>query len=198
MALGRQPRALGNAARESLTTPDAALMTRLAEGDLGALGEIYDRHRDAVHRFVVRATAKPDDADDLVQNTFLTSARIASRFDGRESCRPWLIGIAARLLQEGARQRGTVARFLSRFGSRSSPSPNPESELEARSALEQVTATIARMTTAKRIVLLMVEVEGLSCSAVAAALEIPIGTVWTRLHAARRELRAAVPEWREP
>jgi RNA polymerase sigma-70 factor (ECF subfamily) len=53
---------------------------------------------------------------------------------------------------------------------------------------------LTRISEAKRITLLMAEVEGLSCAEIAAALGVPIGTVWTRLHAARRELRRALVE----
>ena len=59
-------------------------------------------------------------------------------------------------------------------------------------AIVGVERALARLSEAKRVTLLMAEVEGLSCDEIAQALEIPIGTVWTRLHAARRELRQAL------
>jgi RNA polymerase sigma-70 factor (ECF subfamily) len=76
--------------------------------------------------------------------------------------------------------------------------PDPCLALEARSTLELVAAALADMSAPKRVVILMSEVEGMSCDEIARALDIPIGTVWTRLFAARRDLRAAVPEWRDP
>jgi RNA polymerase sigma-70 factor (ECF subfamily) len=171
---------------------DAALFMRLVGGDLGALGEIYDRHRAAVRAFVLRAIGDRDDADDVLQNTFLTAARIADRYDGRASCRPWLIGIAARLVQRRAQTFARVGRYLARFTATQRGERDPRPALEARSALDAVGAALAKMNAAKRIVLLMIEVEGMSGPEVAAALAIPIGTVWTRLHHARRELAAAL------
>ncbi len=66
---------------------------------------------------------------------------------------------------------------------------DPHRYLAARSDLAQVAFAISRLSEAKRAVLLLVEVEGLSSEATADALQIPLGTVWRRLHQARAELR---------
>ena len=84
-------------------------MRELAGGEIGALGELYDRYHEPVRRFVARATSDADDVDDLVHATFLAAAKSAGRYDGRPSCRPWLIGIAAQLLR---RRRQSFGRFL--------------------------------------------------------------------------------------
>jgi RNA polymerase sigma-70 factor (ECF subfamily) len=108
------------------------------------------------------------------------------------------VGIAARLVQRRARRLGQVARLLSRFAFGRPEARDPRSTLEARSTLDRIDDALGRMSAAKRVVVLMAEVHEMTCAEIASALEIPIGTVWTRLHAARRELRAAVPEWGEP
>jgi DNA-directed RNA polymerase specialized sigma24 family protein len=90
-------------------TPDPDIMRQLAGGEIGALGELYDRYHEPVRRFVARATSDADDVDDLVHATFLAAAKSAGRYDGRPSCRPWLIGIAAQLLR---RRRQSFGRFL--------------------------------------------------------------------------------------
>jgi RNA polymerase sigma-70 factor (ECF subfamily) len=173
---------------------DAAILARVADGDLGALGELYDRHHHAVRAFLSRATSNAGDVDDLLQNTFLSAARIAARFDGRAASRPWLIGIAANLVQRRGRGLGQFARFVARIATEKPPSGDPHPALEARSSLRRVAEAVSRMDTAKRVVILMAEVEGMACQEIADALSIPIGTVWGRLHAARRELRAALPD----
>jgi RNA polymerase sigma-70 factor (ECF subfamily) len=175
--------------RAAPQAPDPDVMRRLATGDLGALGELYDRYHEPIRRFFARATSDAEDVDDLVHATFLAAAKTAGRYDGRPSCRPWLIGIAAQFLR---RRRRTVGRFLevlsSLRGSRAAIA-DPRPSLEARGDIERA---LGRVSEVKRITLLMSEVEGLSCAEIAAALEVPIGTVWTRLHAARRELRRAL------
>ena len=170
---------------------DPELLQRLAGGEMSALGEVYDRHREPLRRFLARATANAEDVDDLLHATFLEAAKSASRFDGRPSCRPWLVGIAAQLLR---RRRQGFQRWLAVLSSLASTrghASDPRTRLETRSDVDRA---LARVSEAKRVTLLMCEVEGLSCQEVATALAIPIGTVWTRLHAARRELRDALEE----
>lgn len=173
---------------------DAGLLAQIAAGDLSALGALYDRHGAAVHAFVARATSRHADTDDVVHDTFLTAAGIAARFDGRASARPWLIGIAARLVQRRARRLHRIPQLLARLGWARPHAVDPIGALEVRSALATIVPAVARMSAAKRVVLLMAELEGMSGAEIAAALEIPIGTVWTRLHSARNELLAALGE----
>lgn len=177
--------------RGTLPTSDIELMQQLAKGQLGALGELYDRYQSPLRSFLARATGDAHDVDDLVHAAFLAAAKSAERYDGRASCRPWLIGIAVRLLR---RRRQTFTRLvvvLSSLQRTQRESHDPRPALQARTDVERA---LARLSEAKRITLLMAEVEGLSCAEVAQALAVPIGTVWTRLHAARRELRRALDE----
>jgi RNA polymerase sigma-70 factor (ECF subfamily) len=74
-------------------------------------------------------------------------------------------------------------------------SVDPRPALQARSDVERA---LLRISENKRVTFLMAEVEDMSCAEIAAALGIPVGTVWTRLHAARRELRRALEEGNEP
>lgn len=165
---------------------DAELMARLASGDIGALGELYDRHHASIRRFLARATAGSDDVDDLVHTTFLTAATSAARYDGRSECRPWLIGIAVRLLRRRHHAVGRWLSVLSALATLGRTSVDPGAALGLRSDIE---SALGRLSQAKRVTLLLAEVEGLSCPEIATALDIPVGTVWTRLHSARRELR---------
>ncbi len=174
---------------ERQRTPDPELMTRLAAGDIGALGELYDRYQDPLRRFVARLTADAEDVDDLVHATFLAAASSAARYDGRPSCRPWLMGIAVQHVKRRRSALGRLLSVLSSLGALRSTSTDPRAALYARSELDRA---LLRLTEAKRITLLLAEVEGLTCPEIAAALGVPVGTVWTRLHAARRELRKAL------
>jgi RNA polymerase sigma-70 factor (ECF subfamily) len=172
-------------------TPDPDLLRSLAGGEIGALGELYDRYQEPIRRFVARATSDAEDVDDLVHATFLAATKSAGRYDGRPSCRPWLIGIAAQLLRRRRQSFGRFLAVLSSLRGVRATAADPRPVLQARSDVERA---LVRISAAKRITLLMAEVEGLSCAEIAAALGVPIGTVWTRLHAARRELRQALEE----
>jgi RNA polymerase sigma-70 factor (ECF subfamily) len=166
--------------------PDPELFHRLAGGDIGALGALYDRHQGSLRRFVVRATGGADDVDDLVHTTFLTAAKTAARYDGRAEARPWLIGIAVQLLK---RRRHALARFLSVLGALATTRPATSDPRRALRVQTDVELALGKLSEAKRVAILLAEVEGLSCAEIAEVLRIPVGTVWTRLHAARRELR---------
>jgi RNA polymerase sigma-70 factor (ECF subfamily) len=127
----------------------------------------------------------------LVQATFLAAGKSAGRYDGRASCRPWLFGIAAQLMR---RKRQRFRRWLTVLSSLSATRTaivDPRPRLQARSDVERA---LGRISETKRITYLMAEVEGLSCAEIAEALGIPIGTVWTRRHTARHELRLAIEE----
>jgi RNA polymerase sigma-70 factor (ECF subfamily) len=172
-------------------------MRRLARGEIGALGEIYDRHHVAVRRFIARATGSVHDADDLVHTTFLTLPKVAASFDPSRSCRAWLFGIAVRVLRRHRTAAARLARALFRWQEgRPTAPPHPEPVLHAREDLLSVQRALGAMSEKNRITIFMADVEGLSCDEIAAALGIPIGTVWRRLHDARRQLAATLPEER--
>jgi RNA polymerase sigma-70 factor (ECF subfamily) len=173
---------------------DATLVRRVAEGDLSPLGVLFDRHHEAVRQFIARASTIAADADDLTQETFLVLAKIAGRYDGRASARPFLLGIAAQLVR---RRRRTLQRWAHALAGiahtfRDPPQHTPEKAASTSEELRLFDAALRNLTEEKRIVFLLVEREGLSGSEVATALGIPVNTVWTRLHHARRELCAAL------
>ena len=164
-------------------TPDAAILARIAAGDIAALGTLYDRYASALVRYA--AQFDRSDAEDVVQTVFVRVVQIASTFRGdSQTARPWLFGITARVLRERSRALRRFGRALLNLAGEPKRSTLPS--LDTSHDLER---GITRLSRAKSIVLLLNEVEGFSCEEIAAMLEIPIGTVWTRLHHARRELR---------
>jgi RNA polymerase sigma-70 factor (ECF subfamily) len=163
---------------------DAQLLEQIGRGDLGALGELYDRHAAGLLAFLRRYSVD-DDAEDLVQTVFLRVVNRAHSFDGRSaSGRSWLFGIGIRVVQE---RRRSIRRLASMLGSvatwRLGYTRTP---LTTRTDIERAVATLSEP---KRAVLLLAEVEGFTCDEIAEMLEVPVGTVWTRLHHARKELR---------
>ncbi|MBI5532144.1 MAG: RNA polymerase sigma factor [Deltaproteobacteria bacterium] len=173
--------------------PDEPVIRRLGSGDLDALGALYDRHAPALLRFA-RRSAPFDDAQDIVQTTFLRVSRIAARYDpARGSGRAWLYGVAAQVLRERRRSMARLTRMLARLGDAVSI-PRAEDTPGQGDDAVAVDQALDRLSEAKRVTFLLVEVEGFSCEEVSNVLGVPIGTVWTRLHHARRELRAVLGE----
>jgi RNA polymerase sigma-70 factor (ECF subfamily) len=179
---------------------DADALRRISRGEISAMAPIYDRHHVAVYKFVARITGNGPDVEDVVHATFLTAAKRAAAFDGRASCRPWLLGIAARLVQRRRRSMARFGRMLVDLATnlRVAQIADPSELLAARDQLTRVERAFDQLSEAKRAVLFLAEVEGMSCEQIAHALEIPIGTVWTRLHHARRQLSITLQETELP
>jgi RNA polymerase sigma-70 factor (ECF subfamily) len=170
---------------------DVDLMAALAAGDLTALGELYDRHAEHVRRFVFRATGEAAAADDVTQDAFLTLTRAAARYDGSHPARSFVLGIAAKLVLRRRRSLAQRLRNLSLFGVGSDRAfeRTPEDDVGSQEQLVRFRRALERLPEPKRLVVLLADVEGLTGEQIASALEIPIGTVWTRLHYGRRQLR---------
>jgi RNA polymerase sigma-70 factor, ECF subfamily len=181
-------------AREADPISDAALLANIAQGDLGALGVLYDRHARAVWRSVHRVTNGTNDVDDLVHATFLMVPKLAAGFDGRPSARSWLVGIATRVTLRRSRTLGRFARMLARFVhvARDADRVDPEAHAAGRERLAILDRAVAKLSPAKRAVFVLIEMEGLTSEEVAEALDVPVPTVRTRLFHAKNALRAAL------
>lgn len=167
---------------------DTRLLATIAEGDLSALGPLFDRHGADVLRFV-RRVASADVAEDVTQDVFLRVVRTAARHDGRTgSARSWLFGIAYAIVRERRRATARFLRAITNLGRASTvTSTSPDGGLRA-----DVERALATLNDDKREVIVLVDVFGLTSPEVAEVLGIPVGTVWTRLHHARKALRVAL------
>lgn len=169
---------------------DAELFAAMARGDLSALGGVFDRYQAAVRSVALHAGVRRADADDVVQDTFLRLSTLAPRYDGRASAKPWVLATAWRVAAE---QRRSFARWLlamSRF-TRYAPDAHqvtPEDDMATTERVAAFTAQVAKLPEKMRAAYVMVEMHGLSCDEAAQALEIPVATVWTRLHHARKRM----------
>lgn len=175
---------------------DGELLAAVANGNLEALGRLFDRHAPSVRRYLTRLGVVPSDADDLVQATFLEVVRAAWRFDARFPAQNWLFGIATSMVRRHRRslRRGAVRLARAALGVRSSPPPTPAELVESDEATRRLDSAFSKLSVKKREVFVLVTLEGLSGEQTAQVLGIPVNTVWTRLHHARCELRAALGE----
>ena len=175
---------------------DADLCVRIAAGSSAALGQLFDRHGAAVRRFLLSLGVNQGEVDDLVQLTFLDALAAAKGFDGRASAKPWLLGIAAIQVRRHRRSLGRWALKALALG-REAPaaaSETPDLAFERHAEAGRARRALARLSDKKREVFVLVALEGASCEDAARSLGVPVGTVWTRLHHARAELRAALSE----
>ncbi|HZG49836.1 MAG TPA: RNA polymerase sigma factor [Thermoleophilaceae bacterium] len=167
-----------------------------------AFTELFDRYADDVHRYVVRRLG-PNAADDVMAETFTVAFARRGRFDlSRPDARPWLLGIATNLMHG---QRRTELR---RWRAMARAVAVDEGELEAdriaarvtvQAARAELAAALARLSVAQRDVLLLYAWAELDYEQIAEALNVPIGTVRSRLHRARGVLvEALAPLGLEP
>jgi RNA polymerase sigma factor (sigma-70 family) len=159
---------------------------------------VFDRHAVTIHRYLARRLG-PADADDLLGQTFLIAFEGRSRFDGTaDSALPWLYGIATNLIKRKRRDEVRQYRAFSRAGTRGSDrnhdllATEVAARVDAASASRLLTGVLARLRRAERDVLLLYAWEDLSYAEIAQALDVPVGTVRSRLHRARRALRSAL------
>lgn len=178
------------ATNQDVPPSDAELFAGIARGDLGPLGELFDRHHRSVRAFAERVLVNRSDVDDLVQETFLTASRAAASFEPGASARPFLLGVAAQLARRNRRSFLRLRAMLEAFGlAPEPPHPSPEDSTENAEETARLHEAIARLSLDHRVVLGLVDLGGLSGVEAAQALGVPVGTVWRRLHDARSALR---------
>ncbi len=184
------PRVAGRAVSRA---SDAELLQNVAAGDLGALGELYDRYARHVWQSA-RRSLDGVDAEDVVHQLFIKLPEIAPSYDGRANCRGWLCGIAVRLAMRHRRGAGRFRRMLGSFAHTlvGSTTRDPERTAIGSQELSALERALAALSEKKRVVFVLVEVEGLTAEDAAKVLGIPAATARTRLFHARKELQAAL------
>jgi RNA polymerase sigma-70 factor (ECF subfamily) len=171
---------------------DEALVAACAVGDPLALGALYDRHHQPLLRFLVRLVGTSSDLEDLVQATFLEVHRSAKRFRGAAAVRTWIFAIAANLHRRARkRQRSDTAKAeLGRDAAPLGIVPGPDEAIERRQLVRRVEQAMRTLPLDLRTAFLMCDVEEMRGVDAARALGIREGTLWRRLHDARKRLRA--------
>jgi RNA polymerase sigma factor (sigma-70 family) len=182
------------------TTVSDAEIVRLSDADPERFGQIFDRHATTVHRYLARRVGRTL-ADDLTAETFLIAFRRRDRYDpGQPDALPWLYGIAANLLRGHQRAEVRQYRALARTGADpalAGPDDRVPAQVTAAAHVRALAGVLARLKVGEREVLTLVSQAQLSYPEVARALDIPIGTVRSRLHNARKRIRAALRDFPE-
>jgi RNA polymerase sigma-70 factor (ECF subfamily) len=171
---------------------DEALLAACGVDDTAALGALYDRHHEAVYRLISRLLrGDRAELDDLVQTTFLDAWRSAKRFDGRGAVRSYLLGIAANAVRHHI--RGAVRRRVA-IGSVPPPPPAglPDAAAIRTQQLGRLAAALDELPHDLRAAYVLCELEEVPGVEAARVLGVRAGTLWRRLHEARRALREAI------
>jgi RNA polymerase sigma-70 factor (ECF subfamily) len=154
--------------------------------------ELLRCHGTFVARFLVRLGAARADVDDLVQEVFFAVHRCGGYAPGPASPTTFLAAVAVRVLRTHRRKRktrGFVAADQVAVDGAPGRAGDPAAALETRRQLVRVQRVLERLDADRRAVFVLFEIEGEPCTAIAAGLGVPVGTVYSRLHAARKTFR---------
>lgn len=171
---------------------DRQLIHRMQQGDVEALGVLYDRYRSLVFRTALAITRDGDAAEDILQDSFLRLYTHAGRINPRLPVTPWLYRITVNLsyswCTRRARWRAPLEEVIDRL-----LGPiwrAPELRVEHRDELRRLQAGLDRLPVNQRIVIVLHYLNDLSLQEIADILECPVGTVKSRLFYGRENLRA--------
>jgi RNA polymerase sigma-70 factor (ECF subfamily) len=179
--------------------PEAILMAGARDGDGAAFGELVRRNMRRAYFAALGLTGSHEDALDLSQEAFVRALRASPTLDPARPFYPWLYSILRRLCLNHLRDGRTRAARLDEAGGwlvdearEKAAAGDPERIAEREALRERMATAIQALSPTRREVLVLREFEELRYAEIAALLDVPEGTVMSRLYAARKSLAAAL------
>jgi RNA polymerase sigma-70 factor, ECF subfamily len=180
----------------SSSAPSAVLLPAVAQGNVSAFEELYDRYASTVYGLLLRILGNADDAQEVLQETFVKAWTNAKMFDAvRGSEAAWLISIARSRGIDRLRSRRTrseredeAGRELSIFSSFLEKSTGADDAIQSEER-HAVRSALAELPEPQRIALELAYFEGLSQSEIATRLSQPLGTIKTRMQLGMKKMR---------
>ena len=179
---------------------EPALLRRVRAGDADAREDLARRSGAAAYRLALQLLGDREQARDVAQDAVMRFFATLGRMDPERPIAPWLLRIVRNRvidLRRRARARGGEPASASSLEDAEEPrdaAPGPAERSERRELQRVVWACLARLDPSHREILVLRDYQDLSYRDIASVLDIPVGTVMSRLHAARRRLREAVLE----
>lgn len=174
---------------ENLSDPE--LVKLLQEGSLDALGSLYDRYRQLVFRTALAITGDYEAASDLLQDVFLRLFRFSNRVDPGRPLQPWLYRMTTNLAYTWVkRDRRWLKPFEYFTEWLAGPGKNlPHETVEYRDDWDRLQNAVAALPLSQRMVVVLYYLNDLSLQEIGDILEVPVGTVKSRLHYGRAALK---------
>ena len=167
---------------------DAELVERFQGGDDGAFVTLMERHERRVYNLAFRMLGKTDDARDASQDAFLSCYRNLRRFRGDSAFSTWLHRITVNACYDMLRKKSPTP---ARQDELPEPPPTPDHADQASLSLDVQRALLA-IPPEFRAALILHDLQDVSVEDVAAALDVPVGTVKSRLHRGRAAMGRAL------
>ena len=178
--------------------PDEEVVRRVVAGERELFELLLRRYNQRIFRAVRAVIRNPADAEDAMQQAWVSAYRSLHQFEGRSGFATWVTRIAVREAGAGNRKAISNLRVIPELWSEETmndvpePGPDPEARAVSGELMQHVEAEVSALPEAYRSVFLLREVEGLSTDETAECLEISSDVVKTRLHRARAMLRDAL------
>ncbi|NLX09080.1 MAG: RNA polymerase sigma factor [Chloroflexi bacterium] len=175
-----------------LSPSDSDLICRLQAADLDALGLLFERYRDRVYRTALVIVHDSAVAEDILQDCFLKVYMNAARIDTSRPLAPWLYRVTVNLaytwLSRGQDRRASLEHVVDHLVSPMGHAPDQVAEqVELRRSVRKA---IGALSIEQRVVIVLYYLNNLSLQDIAEILDVPVGTVKSRLYYARENLRA--------
>jgi RNA polymerase sigma-70 factor (ECF subfamily) len=153
---------------------------------------VHDENADFVWLSLQRLGVREADLEDMLQEVFVVVHRNLRTFDGSSKMTTWLFGICLRVATAYRRRAHRRHEDLVDEVPEASSGTSPEEDAEAKQARAELDRVLDELDVDKRAVFVMFEIDELPCDEIASILGVPVGTVYSRLHAARQSFEKAV------
>jgi RNA polymerase sigma-70 factor (ECF subfamily) len=190
----------------ALSFQDQQTLSQLKRGNYAAMEQVVHRYQDRLYVTVLRMVNHPEDAADLVQETFVRAMQNIARFEGKSTLYTWLFRIAINLAlshRRAGRYRTAVSldgapaadddaqvnRQAARLRLAQETEPDPAQSAQERMDYESLVGALARLEPDFRAVIVLRDIEECDYEQMAQILEVPVGTIKSRLFRARSALR---------
>ncbi len=175
--------------------PDGVLVARLRRGETAALAELYERYKTPIFRTALAITRDQGAAEDVLQECFIRLLTHADRIRTDAPVGPWLYRVAINLSCDWVNHRHRWSALLGKLVERWTAPFRVEGTVEEREIQEKVREAIRALPLPQQVVIVLYYLEGLSLKEIAEILEVPEGTVKSRLHYGREALKEHLLEW---
>ncbi len=175
---------------------DLDLIRRMQAGDDNAVRDLYAQYGQRLYAYALRLTNDPATAEDVTQNTLVTAWRTANKFRSEGRLIAWLLGIVHHTAMKSLRG---ITNYLDDVAEEtiSEDQPSPEEQAQVKDEKRWVRQGIQSLSPEHRAVLDLIFYQGLSLNEAAQVLNIPVGTVKSRLSYARDHLRGVLARTEE-
>ena len=181
-----------------MSDDDRALVERSQAGDLAAFELLVEKYKERAYRLAARVLGDPEEALDVAQEAFVRVYQSLPRFKGQSAFYTWLFRIVTNLALDRHRQRAARQRA---FGTEEVPpeewertaadeTPDPAEATASAEKRGKIARALNALPEHHRTIIILSDIEGLSYREIANVLRCPVGTVMSRLHNARKRLRA--------